>query len=464
MNTATDIAAQVRSGRLTAAQVIESALNTAEQAHADLNAFTLIDRSGAMHRAEAIDRLVEQGRDPGPLAGVPIALKDLIDDAGMPTTNGSSFPTEVATTSASVVRRLGAAGAVIVGRVGLHEFAFGFTSENPWFGPVRNPWDPDTSPGGSSGGSAAVVAAGVVPVAIGTDTGGSVRVPAALCGIMGLKVTHGRVPLTGVTPLVGSLDTVGPLARTVDDLAASYIAMAGDDASDPWSQNRAVDGDQVHSPEGIRLGVPAPWNDGPMSDTVRADVATFLERCSSLGIEIVELSAEVLTPPESLVDAIAPEILEVHRNRFEGHPERYGADVAGRIEAAMQADPSAVIEAERWGSAARAEVSRLEDKGITALVAPTVGASIKVIGEDDISIRGEQHFHRSLLSRYTAPINRIRLPALSVPVAHESRRGESIQLIGSMWSESSLLGIARLLESEDVIGVGTPPIHFDETV
>ncbi|KAA3635440.1 MAG: amidase, partial [Armatimonadetes bacterium] len=261
------IAAQVRTGRLRAVDVVSSATETALDTHGDLNAFTLIDRSGAMTRAEGIDRLIDQGKDPGPLAGVPVALKDLIDQAGLPNSRGASFPAQVSEHSATVVRRLGAAGAVIIGRTGLHEFAFGFTSENPWFGPVRNPWDTATSPGGSSGGSGAAVAAGIVPVAVGTDTGGSVRVPAALCGVFGLKVTHGRVPLSGVYPLVPSLDTVGPIATNIADLDLAYGVMAGYEPEDGWSVPTGamppVDTGQT------TIGLVEQWLTAPMSRNVR---------------------------------------------------------------------------------------------------------------------------------------------------------------------------------------------------
>ena len=203
--------------------IIEAAIVAAEQER--WNSFISVDA----------DAVPDADRRTGPLAGVPIAIKDLINQAGKTTSAGSSFYRHEATESAVVVRRLEAAGATIIGRTGLHEFAFGFSSENPWFGPVRNPWDPSTSPGGSSGGSAAAVAAGIVPIAIGTDTGGSVRVPAAMCGIFGLKVTHGRIPISGVFPLAESLDTIGPLATSADDLALAYEVMAGFDAGDPWS-------------------------------------------------------------------------------------------------------------------------------------------------------------------------------------------------------------------------------------
>ncbi|MDX1450731.1 MAG: amidase, partial [Acidimicrobiia bacterium] len=234
------MANEIRRGERSARDTVAGALTTTEAQQSRLNIAISVEGERALDRADAIDRMVEAGEDPGPLAGVPIALKDLIDHEGRVTTCGSAFHRQTAERSATVVRRLEDAGGIIVSRTNLHEFAWGFSSENPWFGPVRNPLDTDLSAGGSSGGSAAAVAAEQVPIAIGTDTGGSVRVPGALCGVFGLKVTHGRIPLTGVFPLAPSLDTVGPLAATVDDLAEAYRAMAGYDADDPWSAPHPV--------------------------------------------------------------------------------------------------------------------------------------------------------------------------------------------------------------------------------
>ena len=253
-DTIASIADAVRRGSRTARQVVEHYLEAAERLNPELNAFVEIDRAGALQRADSIDAGLRAGTHPGPLCGVPVALKDLIDQAGHVTTAGSAFYRNRATVSATVARRLEAAGAVIMGRTGLHEFAFGFSSENPWFGPVRNPWNHNLSPGGSSGGSAAAVAAGMTPGAIGTDTGGSVRVPAALCGVVGLKVTHGAVPLTGVFPVAGSLDTVGPMARTVEDARLLYEAMRGFDREDPWSARAPETSAQVRRLEDLRIG------------------------------------------------------------------------------------------------------------------------------------------------------------------------------------------------------------------
>lgn len=460
MTPAVAIASQVRTGRRTAVDVVASALDAARASHDTLNAFTLIDVDGAMRRAEGIDRLVAEGRDPGPMAGVPVALKDLIDDAGMPNRLGASFPADAARSSATVVRRLGAAGAVIIGRTGLHEFAFGFTSENHWFGPVRNPWNPDHSTGGSSGGSGAAVAAGITPIGVGTDTGGSVRVPAAMCGVMGLKVTHGRIPLSGVYPLVESIDTVGPIARTVADLELAYRAMAGDDPDDPWSRPVPVGQSQRPDPADVRFAVVEQWLTPPTSSVVRDGFERFVEACGEIGVEIDHHEIATLQPIPELVPAIGPEVMEVHGARYAEHPDRYGPDTAERIEGVRAGTAGDVLAAERWGSAAASAIERLSREGYDAVVCPTVGVLAKEIGVDDVDVDGVPVQHREALARFTSPINRMHVPALAAPVAGTPDPGVSIQLVGPKWSESRLLGIGGLLEDSGVIEARRPPIFF----
>jgi Asp-tRNA(Asn)/Glu-tRNA(Gln) amidotransferase A subunit family amidase len=455
---ATDIAAQVRTGRLLAVDVVTEALDRAAASQELLNAFTLIDRTGAIARATGIDMLVASGRDPGTLAGVPIALKDLIDQTGLPNTRGGSFAVEYSPHSATVVRRLGAAGAVIIGRTGLHEFAFGFTSENHWFGPVRNPWDLTTSPGGSSGGSAAAVAAGIAPIGIGTDTGGSVRVPAALCGIFGLKVTHGRVPLTGVYPLATSLDTVGPMAGNVEDLTAAYSVMAGDDPKDPWSQPVPVD-PIPHDVDlsSLRFGVVAQWNDRPHTRSVASGMATFFKAVSKLGVSILDIDEPGLQPDAGTQRAVGAEILAVHGARFTESPEGYGPETRIRLENAAGASAADVLAGVEWRSGAQGIMARLWNAGIDVVVAPTAGGMTKVIGVDEMDLGDKKVPHRELLATFTAPINHIGVPSLSAPITGTGEPGVSVQLIGPMWGESKLLAIAHALETAGVFTVDRPP-------
>jgi Asp-tRNA(Asn)/Glu-tRNA(Gln) amidotransferase A subunit family amidase len=448
--TATEIAQQVRRGRLSAVDVVSEAVDRAE--HATHNAYTLIDRAGAVRHAAHIDALVAEGNDPGPLAGVPIALKDLIDQSGLPTTCGSSFYREVPARSAAVVDRLEAAGAVIIGRTGLHEFAYGFSSENEWFGPVRNPWDPETSPGGSSGGSAVAVAEGSVPVAIGTDTGGSVRVPAGMCAVVGLKVTHGRVPLTGVFPLAPSLDTVGPFARTVPDVELVYSSIAGFDESDPWSSPRDPGLPAEMPLSGLRVGVPHPWIDeAPIASAATTAFEDAVGALSDAGAYVADIDAPWLLPSKHGADIVGAEAAHIHRSWFGTMP--YGSQVHPRLAAAMEVTLDDYLDARRWMSGLRSHAMALF-ADVDVLVTPTVPATRKRIGEPFID--GVPYI--VVLSWFSSLVNQLGVPALSVPLDTEGSPPPSLQIIGPWWSERSLLAIGRSLESADICRPKEPPV------
>jgi aspartyl-tRNA(Asn)/glutamyl-tRNA(Gln) amidotransferase subunit A len=452
-----EIAGAIRSGESSAVERVRAALNAAEASQADLNGFITIDRVGALTAAARIDEHVAVGKNPGPLAGVPIGLKDLIDQAGVATTNGAVFETTPAAESATVVQRLEEAGAVIIGRTGLHEFAFGFTSENQHFGPVRNPWDLDLSSGGSSGGSAAAVAAGIVPAAIGTDTGGSIRVPAALCGVVGLKVTHGRIPLTGTTQLAPSLDTVGPLARSVADVSAIYLAIAGDDAADPWSAPVRVDRPGApRDPSTLFVGVPRQWMEHPVDRITRDAFRDTLERLAALGATIETVDEPILEITEASANAAAAEVYQVHKERWESDPDRYGSDVAARIRRAQSIGLDAATDAMAWDAGVRHALDRIFGR-FDVLVTPTVGSTRKVIGEDDMDIDGERIFHRAVIAQYTWPVNRAGNPALALPIESKGTPPSSLQMIGPRWGESSLLAIGLGLEEAGIVKVDKPP-------
>lgn len=419
------------SGHITIERV-EQALARAHAAQDKFNIFTSIDDDGALTRAEDLDRRSEAGEHIGPLAGAPVAVKDLIDQAGRTTSNGSAFYREVPDASATCVTAIENAGGVIIGRTGLHEWAFGFSSENPHWGAVRNPWDPLTSPGGSSGGSAAAVATGIVPIALGTDTGGSVRVPAALCGTYGLKVTHGRIPLDGVFPLVPSIDTVGPLADSIDNIEASYRVMSGDSQPEP-------------QPKSYRFGVPEPWYEGsPTDDDIAAEFQRAVEALTDLGHEVHPIEVPDVFPSVQLWSAIAEEVRDVHR-RFRETGKEYGPDVTQRLDDADNVSDSDIEMGHRWQQTIR---DRFSDVFATVdyLITPTVPVRRKVIGEDLIN----GHHYRSVLSYFSAVVNHSLHPAIALPLAESGEPPASLQVIGPRDSEMALIGVGRQLELADL--------------
>lgn len=455
MSDAESTASEVRSAARTATAVATEALQRAEAA-AGLNAFTRLDPQRALARAAAIDEIVSAGGDPGPLAGVPVALKDIIDQEGLPTTVGSSFLRAPAPADSSIVVRLEAAGAVIIGRTGLHEFAYGFSSENDWWGPVRNPWNPAWSPGGSSGGSAAAVAAGVVPIGIGTDTGGSVRVPAALCGLVGLKPSHGRVPLTGVFPLAPSLDTVGPLSRTVGDAAISYSVLAGPDPGDPWSAERPVTGPEPVALDSLSVGIPHPWIDRPLAPEQSAGLIQFIAALEDAGVR-VEHFEEPTIDEADLPDGGYSEVADVHREWFEKDPSRYGPTIRDRLAAALEVSPTEVEAAAIWRTGLDAAFERSFDR-FDLLLTPATAARSKEIGADLIEAGGGPEPYRPALSWFTPLVNQAGLPAIVLPVAAPDVDGlpPSVQLVGPRWSEANLLAAALEIDRLGALSRRTP--------
>lgn len=449
MLSASQIVAQLRRGERTVRDTVHGSLITTEGQQERLNTATLIDTERALTRSDELDDAADFDR---PLAGVPIALKDLIDHSGRPTTCGSSFYAPVPDRSATVVDRLEAAGAVIVSRTNLHEFAYGFSSENPWFGPVHNPIDTETSAGGSSGGSAAAVAAGQVPIAIGTDTGGSVRVPAAMCGVYGLKVTHGRIPLTGVFPLAASLDTVGPIAATIGDLTVAYQVMAGHDPSDPWSAQRPATSPAGARPDlnGVRVAVPVPWIDeAPISEEVAAAFTEAVSRIQALGATVDTVSDPVLAVDHRLVDLSGAEAASVHRAWLEEGRE-YGADVRERLEYAMGLGSDDYVAAHAW----RVEIQRHFEQLFTThdlVITPATGVTSKQLAQDTVSTLGGDVFYRRALSYFSALVNVAGSPAIVGPLATEGSPPPALQIIAPDWSEHRLLDVAATLVDQGVL-------------
>ncbi len=420
---------------------VRTALEAAHASQGTLNAFTFLDDERALDRARLLDEAIDRREPVGPLAGTPVALKDMIDHAGRVTTAGSAFYRHEATASASAVDRLEAAGAVVIGRTGLHEFAFGFSSENPHFGPVRNPWDPTTSPGGSSGGSAAAVGAGITRVAIGSDTGGSIRVPAALCGCYGLKVTHGRVPLDGVFPLALSVDTLGPLADSIETLDGAYRALSGDTTREPAAS-------------GLRIGVPQPWFDrSPTDDRVAEAFETVVESLTSMSHTVTSIELPDIVPAPGLIDSIAGEITGVHAPyRAAGLP--YGEDVAKRIDDCMATTPDRIDAGRKWQLMIRSRFAEAF-RSLDLLITPACAVTRKEIGNDTI---GEHHY-RVVLSWFSALVNHTLHPAIAIPLVGTGTPSVSLQAIGPLGSETSLIAFGRSLERAGIAGFTAAPLE-----
>lgn len=447
--TALGIAAAVRDASVPAVAQVEAALERANDV-AELNIFIRLDPDNALSRAAAVDSRIAAGDPVGPLAGVPFAVKDLIDQAGLPNTCGGSFAAFTPAADAACVARLQDAGAIPIGRTGLHEFAFGFSSENPWHGAVRNPIDQTLSTGGSSGGSAAAVAAGVVPIALGTDTGGSVRVPAALCGIVGLKVTHGRGSLRGVYPLAPGLDTVGPLGSSTDDVALAFQIIGSHDPLDPLSVDEPVTPPAVPRPiGGLRLAVPHPWVDTGYEPRVEQEFADLLKTLDDLGAEIDHVTIPETEPPGQGLASAYYEVAPIHQARYLADPQSYGEDVQQRMQDALSVTAEQYASALEW----RAQVRRgLEEhlEGRDAIITPTTAAVTKPIGQEMLQLTTGAVHYRSPLSHFTSLVNNAGLPALAMPIRGSGQPPVSLQLIGRAWSEPDLLAIGKGLESAEV--------------
>jgi AtzE family amidohydrolase len=449
---ATEIAVEVRSGRTRAASVVDDTLARIEQDDRRYNAFTHVLATQARSDAARVDAEIAAGHDPGPLAGVPFAVKNLFDVAGVTTLAGSKINRDnpPAGSDAAVVRALRAAGAVLVGTLNMDEYAYGFTTENTHYGPTRNPYDLARSAGGSSGGSAAAVAGGLVPVSLGTDTGGSVRVPAALCGLFGLKPTFGRVSRAGTVLFSATVDHVGPLARSARDLALTFELLEGAEASDPASRNLAPPsgGDGVH---GLRVALAG----GYFQEFAEPEAVAAARRVA----EALGARREVTVPHAATGRAAATIITGVegsglHLANLRKRPADFDPMTRDRFIAAALLPGSMYLRAQAARRMYRDAVHELF-AGIDVLVAPTTPLAAPLIGQEHFTIDGTTFPARAHLGRFTVPFSIIGLPVISVPVRTPGLpRG--VQLVGAPFKESVLLKTAAFLEAQGVVGF-TPP-------
>jgi amidase/aspartyl-tRNA(Asn)/glutamyl-tRNA(Gln) amidotransferase subunit A len=441
------IAAAVRSGRICALALAQETLARIRETDAQLNAFTTITAARALARARAVDEAVASGRDPGPLAGVPFAAKDLFDVEGLPTLAGSAINRDRAPAArdATVVARLEAAGAVLIGTTNMDEYAYGFSTENSHYGATRNPHDPARVAGGSSGGSAAAVAARLVPITLGTDTNGSIRVPASFCGIWGLKPTFGRLPRTGAFPFVASLDHVGAFARAVPDLAAAYDAMQGPDCADPACCARAPQpllAEIERGIDGLRIARAAGYFDDKAEPAVVEQVeraATALGARATVRIPHAEqgrAAAFVITAAEGG---------QLHLPNLRVRAADFEPLIVDRLMAGALIPAAWYLRAQRVRRWYYRKVMALFE-AVDVILAPATPRPAQRIGEETFSIRGDAMLARPNAGLLTQPISCIGLPVVAAPVGTVEGMPVGMQIIAAPWREDLCLRAAAALE------------------
>ena len=416
---------------------------------AEVNAFITVTADEAVYDAREAELELARGESRGPLMGVPIALKDLFDTAGVRTTAGSKFFSErVPDRDAAVVQKLRDAGGVILGKLNMHEWALGVTNDNPHYGACHNPWALDRITGGSSGGSAAALAAGMCFGTLGSDTGGSIRIPAALCGVVGLKPTYGRISTRGVVPLSWSLDHVGPMARHVSDVALLLDIIAGRDATDPGSADVPTDAYVAGIDDGIagwRIGVVADEWLGDVEPDVRTAFRTAVDVLTSAGAWIDELAAPDLPDAARLNGLMTTaDAAAFHRERMELAPDDFGADVLTRLRRGAAYGAADYADARRRQTILRRTFSSwfVEHGGeLDAVVLPTTpSAAPRIAGLEAVATA-------AMLTRLTAPFNFTGLPALSVPCGVTSDGlPVGLQIVGAPWAERRVLRVGRAYE------------------
>ena len=438
--TITTLAPKVASGELRAERLAEEALATIAELQPSLNAFITVTADAALERARQADKEIAGGRYLGPLHGMPISIKDLVDVAGVPTTAASRLRAgHLARRDAPIIAHLKRAGAVIVGKTNLHEFAFGTTSEDSGWGPARHPDDPTRSPGGSSGGSAIAVRTGMSLASVGTDTGGSVRIPAAACGIVGLKPAWGEISSDGVVPLSRQLDHVGPLGRSVDDCELLYHVMRGVRPPSTAGLHDTLSGIRFASLDSYFRERISPDVDAAIAaayDTLRHAGATLSAASLPHAAQIAPVYLHLV-----LADAAA-----YHATALERHPHAYTESVRLRLEMGRHVLGEDYVRALDGRRVIASEVEAALAH-VDALVLPSLAIEAPPLGANTVPVSGGSEPVRNIMLRCTQPFNLSQHPAISLPCG-KTKAGlpVGLQIVGHAARTPDLLRIARAVE------------------
>lgn len=454
-----EIADAVSQGEVTAQAVIEAALSTIHTRDQTLNAFTDVTAERALARAKSIDADRATGKALGPLIGMPFAVKNLFDVSGLPTRAGSKINREQppAQCDSPLIQRLEAAGAVLVGALNMGEYAYDFTGENVHDGPSRNPHDVTRMTGGSSGGSGAAVAGGLVPLALGSDTNGSIRVPASLCGLFGLKPTFGRLSRARTFPFVSSFDHLGPLARCTRDLALAYDAMQGHDPEDPVSTNRPVEPalpQLTRGLDGLRIAIAG----GYFQKQGTSEAFQALDHVA----KTLSVNSEIELPEAHRARAAAyvittTEGAALHLDRLRERPNDFDPAVRDRLLAGAMIPSSLVMKAQKFRRWYRDQVLTLF-KDVDAIIAPATPCTAPAIGQTSFVLDDVEMPVRANLGIFTQPISFIGLPVVAVPVPLKPIP-IGVQIITAPWREDIALRIAQALEEQGAVSAPRPPVN-----
>jgi aspartyl-tRNA(Asn)/glutamyl-tRNA(Gln) amidotransferase subunit A len=445
------LAELIRRGEISPVELIEITFQAIDQSKPELNAFITLFREESLESARQAETEIQRGEDRGPLHGIPIALKDIICVAGTRSTCGSKFfSDESPQFDATLVSKLKRAGAIIIGKTNLHEFAFGVTTENPHFGATANPWDTSRVPGGSSGGSAAAIVAGFCAGALGSDTGGSIRIPAAVCGHVGLKPTYGRISVHGVIELAQSLDCVGPMCRHVHDVAVMMNVLAGYNACDVHSEDQPVPDytEGLDRPIGSRkAGIPKQHFFDNLDPEIERAVGEAIKVLEGLGVEISEIDLpSVEAGHEATLTIVMAEASHFHQQWLEDHRADYGVDVREVLEAGLSLLALDYVKAVRAREIARREFSQTYER-VDFIVSPTTAIPAPLRSTHDLSGSSESNRIRPRLTQNTRLFNLLGSPSISVPCGFtEERLPIGLQIAGKWWSEKMLLQVAHAYE------------------
>ena len=445
-----DVARLLRERQLSPVELTDAYLERIERLDPSLNAYIRVMPEQARAAARQAEHDIGEGHWRGPLHGVPVGIKDLLDVAGVPTTMGSIVLRDnVPEHDATVVSHLRAAGAVILGKHNLHEFAFGITSENPHFGAVHNPWSLDRVPGGSSGGTAAAVVAGLCAGGLGSDTGASIRAPASLCGVVGLKPTYGRVSRAGALPLAWSLDHVGPLARSVADCALLLQAIAGHDPRDHASATLPVpdfSAELGRGVAGLRVGVPREHFFEVVEPDVERLVREAIRTLEQLGAQVDEVSLPHVRHAQAAGNVImSSEAAAWHHGWLRARSQDYGSDVLQRIRGGLLVHATEYLHSQQMRTLIQQDFARAFERAdvvvgpTVPLVAPPIGRTFEPGGPLNVP-------PRAVANRTTVPCNLTGMPAISVPCGFSQGLPVGFQIMGAAFSEPLVLRVAAAYE------------------